>query len=168
MITYRRADTKDRCSIKNLHINNHLQTTAKNDDELIFQKSILFKDFSHLYHDDLFDKCIFWIASDSNVTIGCIGLITKIDHWLITSFSVAESYRGKGIGSSLFKLCIDFIKSQSSKLSVVKLYTLPDRSPSAYKIYQKWGFQQESIKQNGPFLLHTLSLHLPFLHTKQS
>ena len=58
MITYRKAETKDRCSIKDLHINNHLKTTASND-ELIFQKSILLDDFPHLYDDNKFKNASF-------------------------------------------------------------------------------------------------------------
>lgn len=156
MFPIRKAKTKDRESIKQLHINNHLKTTTRTQNELNFQLETLNKDFPHLFHDEEFKKTRFWVSEYDNTIIGCIGIKECNEYHLITCFSVAEQHQNKGIGSQLFETLINFAKE--SGIFTLKLFTLIDKSKSAYHIYKKYGFVIESSVVRGPFILSTLVL----------
>jgi predicted GNAT family N-acyltransferase len=154
----------DRERIKDAHIPIHLKTSTNNAEELEFQISDLPNDYPALLNDDIFAKSLhLFVEGEDGEILGSIGLVPNVDEdreGIIQSFSVSESVRGQGLGTSLLNRTL--LEAKTLKYSKLTLVTLPGRMDVALNMYLKYGFKETERKPAGSplFILSFLEKQL--------
>jgi 2-polyprenyl-3-methyl-5-hydroxy-6-metoxy-1,4-benzoquinol methylase len=99
------------------------------------------------YSDKLFAKAVSFEAWDEGILVGMVNAYlnsSETRHGYITNVSILEEYKGKGIASSLLKMCLAYAREHeynritlevsSENFPAIKLY-----SKSGFKVTQKCG-----------------------------
>lgn len=116
---------------------------SKNPPELGFKASLNKEEYKWYWEKH---NCIrieyFLLISDKEKILGTTGVYAKSDNpniaWL-GWFCVDPDERGNGYGEKLLNFSIE--KASKYGYNYLKVYTNPDESPSALKLYEKVGFK---------------------------
>ncbi|WP_282799455.1 GNAT family N-acetyltransferase [Lactococcus lactis] len=93
---------------------------------------------------DLIDNggMIFFAVEDEQVISACMIRPIKEHIWEIGKLVTKDHYQGKGIGSQIFKACINYAKDHDARKII--LYSHTSLQP-AIAIYKKFGFKEVPV-----------------------
>jgi ribosomal protein S18 acetylase RimI-like enzyme len=79
------------------------------------------------------DTKVIFVAEHNNIVVGFISLCKEDGYIYIDDYSVSETYRGKGIGSTLLDMSIDRIKKLGINLIKTHIESANKESREFYK-----------------------------------
>ena len=89
------------------------------------------------------------VATRDNKIVGMIDNWTdrrhRVKHVTCFAMSVAEDYRGNGVGQSLLNTFIEWVKSNPT-LQRIELHVHSDNK-TAIKLYERMGFEREGVRK---------------------
>ncbi len=122
-------------SIKSIH--SHLMQC-----EDIFVQSLEIRVNIRSYAKKIFEKTITFEAWDSDNLIGLIAAYfndPNVEMGFLTNVSIAKSYMGKGVASTLLTSCIEYAQKKGYKFVVLEVLKTNDQ---AINLYHKFKFKE--------------------------
>jgi ribosomal protein S18 acetylase RimI-like enzyme len=159
----RPATASDRTRVCDFVVDVHLEATGYNEEAREQQRLELPDDFPELFSDEVWINTISLLcfssrdvdADERPLLIGCIGMRHHSNETAeIGYFYVHNKYRRLGIGRSLLKLSLSWLKRISSaalfpySYKKIVLITLLDILDAAIKLYKSEGFVVQEEKQS--------------------
>lgn len=101
-----------------------------------------------LYHVEEFIKnggMVFFAVEEDAVLASCMVTPAGENVWEICKLATDESYQGRGVGSAVFKACMDYaIENGAEKLTLISNHILKP----ALHIYEKFGFKRVAVDRS--------------------
>jgi len=148
-IIYRCAVKEDIKSINNLFIELIETVNKRMIRENIKPYDELLNGYEDGYLDTFFDndERIIFVAEDDKKIIGYLSLCIykELNYIYLDDYSVSEKYRGRGIGSNLLNMAIEY----ANKLNIDNLKThVESANLESRKFYKKKGFELVEKQEN--------------------
>ncbi len=101
---------------------------------------------------------IFFVVEENKKIVGTVGVKKETaSRALLRRLFVDQPYRGKGFGTELLKIAIDFCKGKHYKTLV---FRATDRMSKAMKLCKKEGFKEAEDLEVSGFHIHKLTLDI--------
>lgn len=146
-ITYRKSIKDDIPCINNLFIEMIKTVNKKMEEEGIKPYKELEKGYEEGYLDTFYDnpnRCIY-IALDENAIVGYISICTLDGYIYLDDYSVTHDYRGKGIGTKLLDLAINY--AHDKDINDV-LTHVESSNKESIEFYKNKGFKLVETQEN--------------------
>jgi GNAT superfamily N-acetyltransferase len=142
------TNISDRPLIADFIVPNHLESTARNIEELDQQILELKDDFPDLYDDKIFVRGRYWIIENGNQMVATLGLTPDPENpqivW-ISFMGVATSHRNQGIAKNMLTNCLKYAKIH---YTIIRVVSLPGVLDAACHLYKSFGFEEISSIQS--------------------
>ena len=114
-ITYRKSIKEDIPYINDLFIEMIKTVNKRMKSEGITPYGDLEKGFEDGYLDTFYDNPnrVIYVALDGNIIVGFISICVEEGYIYLDDYSVTYSYRGKGIGTKLLDLAVNYAKEKN-------------------------------------------------------
>jgi diamine N-acetyltransferase len=102
-----------------------------------------------------YNQCTPFAIYKDNTVIGYVMVIYDYDEetYNIWHMMIDEKYQGKGYGTEVMKLCIDYIKSKPFGKSNVIILTCNMNNSHAIHIYEKLGFKDTGERDDDEIVM---------------